>query len=139
MDMAIFLPILIIGMIAMMWWSSRQNKKKQKEAQEFRESIKKGQTIMTNSGMIGKVVSVNKDKKTVIIDSQGTESEWVEQAISQNNPVVEEASKQQVEQEKEYEVEYEDVPAKKVVSKKTPSKKSPVKKVSKKKRASNKK
>ena len=60
------MPImLILAMVAMWWFSSRSQKKRDKEAQEMRDALQIGDEVTTIGGIIGKVVSV-KDETFVL-------------------------------------------------------------------------
>ena len=57
--------LLLVVMIAMFFFTSRSNKKQEKEAQTMRDSLSVGDEITTIGGIIGKVVSI-KDETMVI-------------------------------------------------------------------------
>ena len=57
--------ILILAMVAMWWFSSRSQKKRDKEAQDMRDSLQIGDEVTTIGGIIGKVVAV-KDETFVL-------------------------------------------------------------------------
>lgn len=82
MESMLFMIVIIAVMIAMMWVGSRKNKQQQKSIQEFRESLKAGDEVATNTGLLGKIVSVDQEKEQVIIDSEGSLSRWRIQVIT---------------------------------------------------------
>ena len=60
------MPImLILAMVAMWWFTSRSQKKRDKEAQDMRDSLQIGDEVTTIGGIIGKVVAV-KDETFVL-------------------------------------------------------------------------
>ncbi|MFT8357890.1 preprotein translocase subunit YajC [Bifidobacterium aquikefiri] len=82
-----FLIILVVLMAGMMWWQSRKAKQQQGKAKDFRESLQPGKEVATYSGLLGTIVSVDLEKEQVVIDSEGTQSKWRIQAITEP-PVV---------------------------------------------------
>ena len=83
MGSMIFMIAIIALMIAMMWGSSRKSKQQQAAVQDFRQSLQPGDEVATASGLLGKIVSVDLEKEQVIIDSEGSQSRWRIQAITQ--------------------------------------------------------
>ena len=61
----ITMGLLLVVMIAMFFFTSRSNKKQEKEAQTMRDSLSVGDEITTIGGIIGKVVSI-KDETLVL-------------------------------------------------------------------------
>lgn len=60
--------IMIVIIFAMMYFLMiRPENKRKKKAQELRDSLKKGDIITSIGGIVGKIVSVNKD--TIIIET----------------------------------------------------------------------
>ena len=60
--------IMIVALFAIMYFMMiRPENKRKKKAQEMRDGLKKGDTITTIGGIIGKVVSVNND--TFVIET----------------------------------------------------------------------
>ncbi|MCH4160200.1 MAG: preprotein translocase subunit YajC [Bifidobacterium sp.] len=82
-----FMIVVIVFMVALMWWQSRKSKQQQSKVQDFRQSLQPGTLVATFSGLIGTVVSVDLDKDQIVIDSEGTQSRWRIQAITEP-PVV---------------------------------------------------
>ena len=60
--------IMIIAMFALMYFLMiRPENKRKKKAQEMRDSLKKGDTITTIGGIVGKIVMVKPD--TIVIET----------------------------------------------------------------------
>lgn len=58
-----FVPIILI----MYFFMIRPQKKRQKEHQDLLASLKTGDRVVTNSGMIGTVVGIHDDKNKVVL------------------------------------------------------------------------
>lgn len=79
-------PILLIGVV--FWFALiRPQQKKAKEHEQLLKSLRKGDRIITNGGIIGTVISV-KDK-SVSLRSEDTKLEVLKSAVSE---VIERAS-----------------------------------------------
>ena len=62
--------IMIVLMFVIMWaFMIRPQRKQQKELQEFRSALKKGDKVVTVGGIYGEIVEVN--EKTVLIKVDG--------------------------------------------------------------------
>ena len=61
-----FLPFILI-IVVMYFLMIRPQAKKQKEKQRMVEALKKGDNIITNGGIHGKVMGFTDDNKTVIV------------------------------------------------------------------------
>jgi preprotein translocase subunit YajC len=59
--------MLIVLFAIMYFLMIRPENKRKKQAQEMRDSLKKGDIITTIGGIVGKIVSVNKD--TIVIET----------------------------------------------------------------------
>lgn len=60
--------IMLIVMIAIMYFLMiRPENKRKKKAQEMRDSLKKGDVVTSIGGIVGRIVSVNKD--TIVIET----------------------------------------------------------------------
>jgi preprotein translocase subunit YajC len=75
-----FLPMLIIFVI-MYFFFIRPQIKKQKEQAQFVDLIKKGDDVVTTSGLIGKVESIVGEEVTLLVDSK-THLKFVKGSIS---------------------------------------------------------
>ncbi|MBR5136335.1 MAG: preprotein translocase subunit YajC, partial [Rikenellaceae bacterium] len=53
--------IMIVMLVGMWWFTSRSQKKKDKEAQDMRDSLQVGDEVTTIGGIIGKIVSIKED------------------------------------------------------------------------------
>lgn len=82
---ASFLPIiLIVGVFY--FFMIRPQMKKQKEERKFRESLQKGDSIVTIGGLHAKVVEV--ENTTVIVEpASGIRLKFEKSAISMNNAI----------------------------------------------------
>ncbi|EIK83934.1 preprotein translocase subunit YajC [Gardnerella pickettii] len=66
------LIVLVIAMVGIMWFQSRNMKKRQTELRSFHDSLKPGVEVITIGGIIGKVVSVDADHEEIVLDSEGS-------------------------------------------------------------------
>jgi len=57
MDAIIYI-VMIVMVIGLFWFSSRSQKKREKEAADMRDSLAVGDEVTTIGGIIGKVVSI---------------------------------------------------------------------------------
>lgn len=73
-----FLPIILI-FVVFYFFMIRPQMKRSKELKAFRESLVKGDKIMTTGGIIGKVLEINDD--SVLISSDGTKLRLDKSAI----------------------------------------------------------
>ena len=66
---SLFSPLLLmVVMFAVMYFMMiRPENKRKKKAQEMRDGLKKGDTVTTIGGIVGKIVHVNKD--TIVIET----------------------------------------------------------------------
>lgn len=73
--------IVLLVLVGGMWLLSRNQRKQQKKAQSFRDTLAVGQEVMTGSGMFGEVVDVDGDIIT-IESAPGSRSRWLRAAIA---------------------------------------------------------
>lgn len=66
------LIVLVIAMVGIMWFQSRNMKKRQTELRSFHDSLKPGVEVITIGGIIGEVVSVDADHEEIVLDSEGS-------------------------------------------------------------------
>ncbi len=59
--------LLLVVMIAMFFFTSRSNKKQEREAKNMRDSLQVGDEITTIGGIIGEIVSIKEN--TVMIET----------------------------------------------------------------------
>ena len=86
--MELFL-ILAIALGAL-WLMSSRTRKQQRAAQEFRNNLEAGDEVMTASGLLGTVVTVEDDVIT-LESSPGAHTRWIRAAIAKKiDPPVEE-------------------------------------------------
>lgn len=62
-----FIVMLVVLFAIMYFLMIRPENKRKKQAQEMRDSLKKGDVITSIGGIVGKIVSVNKD--TIVIET----------------------------------------------------------------------
>lgn len=73
--------IMIVAMIAMFWWSSKSQKKRDKEAQDMRDSLQVGDEVTTIGGIIGKVVSIKEETFVLETTKEKTHIRFLKGAI----------------------------------------------------------
>ena len=74
--------LMLVMLVAMFWFTSRSQKKKDQEAQNMRDSLQVGDEVTTIGGIIGKVISI-KDETCVIETSRdGTKIRILKSAVS---------------------------------------------------------
>ena len=86
------MELLIIMAIALgaLWLMSSRTRKQQRAAQEFRNNLEAGDEVMTASGLLGTVVTVEDDVIT-LESSPGAHTRWIRAAIAKKiDPPVEE-------------------------------------------------
>ena len=66
------LIILVVAMVCMMMFQTRNAKKRQAEMRSFHESLEPGAEVITIGGIIGKIVSVDTQYEEIVIDSEGS-------------------------------------------------------------------
>lgn len=77
-----FLPILMIVMLAAMWWfTSKSQKKRDKEAQDMRDALQVGDEVTTIGGIIGKVVSIKEETFVLETTKEKTHIRFLKGAI----------------------------------------------------------
>lgn len=72
MEMYIIFGVIIVALIGMSIFNSKQRKKQQAQEQDRRNRLCAGTTIITIGGIMGTVVSVDLVEKTYVLDSQGS-------------------------------------------------------------------
>jgi preprotein translocase subunit YajC len=124
MNINVMLIVFFVMMLGMMFFSTRKQKKAQQEMVKQREALKAGDKVMTHSGLLGTVASIDTDLGEVVIESEGHRSKWMIAAIKPTPEVIltqaDDDSPEEVEgsdddaqdseddgNEVEYEVEYE--------------------------------
>lgn len=75
--------LMMGGMFVVMYFFMiRPQQKRQKDAQKFRESLKKGDTVVTIGGLHGKVADIDGDTITLDVD-RGVKLKFEKSAVSQ--------------------------------------------------------
>ncbi len=78
----LFLPvIMILLMVVMFWFTSRSQKKKDKEVQNMRDSLQVGDEVTTIGGIIGKVVSIKEETFVLETTKEKTHIRFLKAAI----------------------------------------------------------
>ena len=65
--------VMLVAIVGLFIWSSISNKKKQKEALNMVESLKKGDKVKTIGGICGYVVEIDNDENTFVLET-GTDT-----------------------------------------------------------------
>lgn len=73
------LMLVLLG--AMFWWTSHSQKKKDKEAQDMRDSLQVGDEVTTIGGIIGKVVSIKEETFVLETTKEKTHIRFLKGAI----------------------------------------------------------
>ena len=82
--MSLLLPLVI--MIALMYFLMiRPENKRKKKAQEMRDSLKKGDTITSIGGIVGKIVAVNAETIVIETSDDRVRMELKKWALSSND------------------------------------------------------
>jgi preprotein translocase subunit YajC len=75
--------VMIGGFVVIFYFFMyRPQQKKQKEAKTFRESLKKGDTVVTIGGLHGKIASIDTDTVQIEVDNKGTRLKFQLDSIS---------------------------------------------------------
>lgn len=76
------MPVIMILMLVGMWWfTSRSQKKRDKEAQDMRDSLAVGDEVTTIGGIIGKVVSIKEETFVLETTKEKTHIRFLKAAI----------------------------------------------------------
>lgn len=81
--MYIFLGIIIIAFIVMSVVQNKNRKKQMAEDQARKDKLCSGTTVITIGGIMGRVVSVNHEENSFILDTEGTKMKFDKRAIYQ--------------------------------------------------------
>ena len=76
-----FLPLILIFLVAYLFMI-RPQMKRQKDEKRFSEALKKGDRIVTKSGLYGKVVDLNDKDGSCIIETMAGRLKFDRSAIS---------------------------------------------------------
>ena len=76
------MPIILILIMVVMWWfTSRSQKKRDKEAQDMRDSLQVGDEVTTIGGIIGKVISIKEETFVLETTKDRTKIRFLKGAI----------------------------------------------------------
>ena len=91
MGSMITMGLLLVVMIAMFWFTSRSNKKQEKQAQDMRDSLQVGDEITTIGGIIGKIVSIKEETLVLETSHDRTRIRILKTAVSRVDVKAEDA------------------------------------------------
>lgn len=78
--------IMIVAMLAILYFLMiRPENKRKKQAEEMRNSLKKGDQITTIGGIVGRIVMVNDDTIVIETSDDRVRMELTKWAVSTNN------------------------------------------------------
>ncbi len=80
------LPLLLL-FVVFYFFMIRPQKKREKEVEKMRSSIEVGDEIVTNGGIIGRVVSIREDTVVIETGSDRSKIRIARWAIQQNNTI----------------------------------------------------
>lgn len=76
------MPVIMIIMLVAMWWfTSRSQKKRDQEAQNMRDGLQVGDEVTTIGGIIGKVVSIKEETFVLETTKEKTHIRFLKAAI----------------------------------------------------------
>lgn len=78
---AIPMLVMVVLLIGMFIWSSRSNKKREKEAADMRDNLMIGDEVTTIGGIIGKVVSIKEETFVLETTKEKTQIRFLKGAI----------------------------------------------------------
>ena len=87
----ITMGILLVIMVAMFFFTSRSNKKQEKQAQDMRDSLTVGDEITTIGGIIGKIVSIKEETLVLETSRDHTRIRILKTAVSRVDVKAEDA------------------------------------------------
>jgi preprotein translocase subunit YajC len=73
---------LIIMLVFMVFFLILPQRKKAKKEKEFMSALKKGDAVVTNSGIHGKIVELNDEKNTCVVETMAGKIKFEKTAIS---------------------------------------------------------
>ena len=79
--MGIMWIVMIVMLVGMWWFTSRSQKKRDKEAQDMRDSLQIGDEVTTIGGIIGKVVSIKEETFVLETTKEKTHIRFLKGAI----------------------------------------------------------
>ena len=81
--MLIILGVLIVAFIVMTAVQNKNRKKQAQEDQARKDKLCAGTTVITIGGIMGRVVSVNNEENSFVLDTEGTKMKFDKRAIYQ--------------------------------------------------------
>ena len=87
----ITMGLLLVVMIAMFFFTSRSNKKQERESQNMRDSLQIGDEITTIGGIIGKIVSIKEETLVLETSHDRTRIRILKTAVSRVDVKAEDA------------------------------------------------
>ena len=87
----ITMGLLLVVMVAMFFFTSRSNKKQEKQAQNMRDSLSVGDEITTIGGIIGKIVSIKEETLVLETSHDRTRIRILKTAVSRVDVKAEDA------------------------------------------------
>ena len=91
MGSMITMGFLLVAMVAMFFFTSRSNKKQEKQAQDMRDSLQVGDEITTIGGIIGKIVSIKEETLVLETSHDRTRIRILKTAVSRVDVKAEDA------------------------------------------------
>ena len=83
--------LIVVVMVAMFWFTSRSNKKQEKQAQDMRDALQVGDEITTIGGIIGKIVSIKEETLVLETSHDRTRIRILKTAVSRVDVKAEDA------------------------------------------------
>ncbi|MCS4488457.1 preprotein translocase subunit YajC [Streptococcus sciuri] len=88
--------LMIVLMVAMIWFMQRSQKKQAQQRQEQLSAIQPGDEVVTIGGLYGKVDEVDRDAQKMVLDIEGVyltfEISAIKRVVAKNEAVREETS-----------------------------------------------
>ena len=82
LESSLSLILIMVIMIAFIWFSGRKQRKRQKMMQERKNALKNGDRVMMDCGMYGVVKDINGDIVTIAVGPEETKLVFNKAAIS---------------------------------------------------------
>lgn len=80
-DLGQFLPMILIFVVAY-FFMIRPQMKRQKDEKKFAAELKRGDRVITKSGLHGKVVEINEDNASCVLETMAGKLKFDRSAIS---------------------------------------------------------
>ena len=80
MGLELLLPLMIIALVALMFFQSSKQRKAMKELKEMQASLAVGDQVLTTSGLHGTVASIGEESLVLEI-SPGVRTQWDRRVI----------------------------------------------------------